>query len=463
MAAHQAGNKLSTLLPADVKHWLPMLEDITISPSFTTRMSVMTAHLEAEHEWTYISLDATLKICLKLKGQTSYRASASARNDAPFGDQLAWRRLLTVRGRSGAVLLLQPLQTEKSEHVLEALQETFTERQLSCVEYIATDSPSAKFYSLAKYTCPNLKGMMLDPIHLAIVYEYGHWNKRTPGSKTLRGILKKTCAVDDSVRLRLQMTLYDGDMSRPLDEAEAKYRDMILSMDMPAEETNAVLGGMDCETPLRSRLEFIQGVAAVCSRYSREVARKAAGPNKEIYKILFAACAPDRLEWLLNNVRVRRALPRQQLHSLPSGTSGNEALHAEINSWSRSTNTLHRSTLALKLRYYRYIEVSAHYLATHFPLAHIVSETVLLSKAASNSIWSDDDWMTWCSEQNTSGRQKKADLPLVKARQNEAALVRAWVKKRPAAQGSKVRKVKRTPLRVIRHHTLRSSGVKSKS
>ena len=104
---------------------------------------------------------------------------------------------MTVRGRSGAVLLLHPLPSEKSECIISAMEECFTAQQLNFVKYVATDSPSAKFHSDLKRLCPNLKAVMLDPVHLAIVYEYGHWNKRTPGSKALRSILKKTCAVGD--------------------------------------------------------------------------------------------------------------------------------------------------------------------------------------------------------------------------------------------------------------------------
>ena len=56
----------------------------------------------------------------------------------------------------------------------------------------------------------------------------------------------------------------------------------------------------------------------------------------------------------------------------PSGTASKEALRAEINSWSRSVNVMHRSTLALKLLYFRYIKMLTHYLLVQFPLSHVV-------------------------------------------------------------------------------------------
>ena len=437
-----------------------MLEDITNSPAYKKKMDMMTASLEQNDEWRYISMDATFKVCLKILGQESYRASANVRNDAPFPDDVAWRRLLTIRGRSGATLLLHPLPSESSEHLVEALKDNFTQSQLLSILYIATDSPSAKFFKQAKKVCPQLQAMTLDPIHLAIVYEYGFWNKKSSGSKMLRAILKKTSAVDPSIRADYWLPFYDGDMSRPLNAAESKYREMIWSQSMHVTEADKLLR-IDAEKPFYDRLEFIKCIAALCKRFDHEVIRKAPGPNKEIFKILWAACAPDRLEWLYNNIRLRHVLPRELLRLLPSGTASNEALHAEINSWSKTTNSLHRSALSLKLRYYLYIKRLSHYLASCFPLSHITTETVLLARSLHVSLWSDDEWKAWCSDQDSNSCRKKAFLPLVDAFTNEKSLVQAWLFKKPSAKRkNSVNQRKLTPLSVPRKHTMTTSGVK---
>ena len=120
-------------------------------------MHFMYCTLENNDEWHYISIDATLKICMKLAGQASYRASKVERNAAPFGDEVAWRKILTVRGRSGAVLLMTPLKSEKSEDVIAALRDSFTDRQLAMVRFISSDMPSPKFLEDAKAICPNLQ------------------------------------------------------------------------------------------------------------------------------------------------------------------------------------------------------------------------------------------------------------------------------------------------------------------
>ena len=121
---------------------------------------------------------------------------------------------------------------------------------------------------------------MLDPIHLAIVYECGFWNKKSSGSKQLRRILRKCIAVDASLDKNYWQLLYDGKMARPLGDAENKFRAMILDLSMSDREATQVLNQLDQDTPFLNRVEFIKSVAALCRIYKSEVTRKAAGPQQ---------------------------------------------------------------------------------------------------------------------------------------------------------------------------------------
>ena len=114
----------------------------------------------------------------------------------------------------------------------------------------------------------------------------------------------------------------------------------------------------------------------------------------------------------MNNIRSRRTMSRDYLQMLPTGTSGNESLHADINFWSRNTNALHRSTLALRSRYYSYIKLLMHHLAVKYPLSHIVTAQVLLGRSLHQSIWTEDECTAWCAEQKHAGSTRKASLPL---------------------------------------------------
>ncbi len=69
----------------------------------------------------------------------------------------------------------------------------------------------------------------------------------------------------------------------------------------------------------------------------RQVQKIAPGPNKSVCEILWCAAAAPRIEWYLNNTRQRHSMGIERLSLLPTGTTSNEALHAEINAWFRQT------------------------------------------------------------------------------------------------------------------------------
>ena len=69
LAALESGNKVSTLLPRNSAHWMPMIEDVASSTAFRAKMDHMSDTFTRQNEWYYISMDATLKLCMKLLGQ----------------------------------------------------------------------------------------------------------------------------------------------------------------------------------------------------------------------------------------------------------------------------------------------------------------------------------------------------------------------------------------------------------
>ena len=148
------------------------------------------------------------------------------------------------------------------------------------------------------------------------------------------------------------------------------------------------MANLDVAAPFRDLLAFITGIATICSLTQDEVYRKVAGANKEVFRVLWATCAPDRLEWLWSNVRLCHALPQVQLLFLPRGTSSNEASRAEISARLGTRKSLHRSTLRLKLRLMH--KLLTHHVATCYPFARVTSESAISSRACAGSTWSVD-------------------------------------------------------------------------
>ncbi len=81
---------------------------------------------------------------------------------------------------------------------------------LAEVQHISIDDPSGKLFESIRAVCPNVKSMCPDPVHLAIVYEYATWRKRTRGSTFLRRIMVKFTAYDPDTPGGVWGTPYTG-------------------------------------------------------------------------------------------------------------------------------------------------------------------------------------------------------------------------------------------------------------
>ena len=73
-------------------------------------------------------MDATVRMAMRIKGQGTYRDPKHVRDSFAVGDSEAKRRILTIRGRTGAVLTMVPIKSEGAEDVRECLSATLPEQ-----------------------------------------------------------------------------------------------------------------------------------------------------------------------------------------------------------------------------------------------------------------------------------------------------------------------------------------------
>eukprot|EP00439_Symbiodinium_sp_Y106_P058484 s676_g8.t1 len=474
----QRGCTLTSLLPTDVRHWWPLIEDVFNSPQIrqlhhdvtsflcsrdeykyisidaTIKCCVIedvfnspqirqlhhdvTSFLCSRDEYKYISIDATIKCCVSILGQASWRSNVVTRNEAPFDDVSAVRRVLTVRGRTGAVLGMFAIASEKAEEVAMALGSNLPLEGLRQVRMAAADNASRKLYLHLRRIMPGLESLCLDPIHLAITYErpaftvwYATWRKKTPGAVFLRKVLKKLIVVDATKSEGSWGGYFRGYEERPLSMLESRRRDLITSGTMVVTKAKRIVDRLDSEVPFGCRLEFIDALAALAAVFRHDMTRKVTGANVPLHHVL--KCPSERT-------------------LLPSGTSSNEALHSEVKSWFRQTQQMHQSTLQLKLRVLTLGKVLPHYGALRYPTLSQMSSGLVLARIVTASVWTEDTWKQWCD-----GREK-ADLPLQRDRSEEVKKVSDWVSKKPAGRNGLKRK--RTVFTVERSHKIRRQGVK---
>ena len=109
----------------------------------------------------------------------------------------------------------------------------------------------------------------------------------------------------------------------------------------------------------------------------------------------------------------------------------------------------------------QYRNLLTHHIDACYPFARVTSESVILSRALDKPTWSEEAVTAWCGEQGRAGVQLKAELPPVRSRDVEVALVQEWVRKKPAM--SKKQRIKRTPFSGKRQHQFVAVGVKKSS
>ena len=128
----------------------------------------------------------------------------------------------------------------------------------------------------------------MDPVHLAIVYEYSTWKKRTLGSRFLREIMVKFTVHDASLDADFWGEPYTGDNAIPLNKEEDIYRTYILGQSMHKTQAQRIRDTIDTTKPFYSRVEFLEAIAALCALHKEEVNRKVMSANKVIFRVLWS-------------------------------------------------------------------------------------------------------------------------------------------------------------------------------
>lgn len=97
-----------------------MIEDVFGSPAVRALEEQAMKDFFRWEELLCVSIDATMKCCLPVLGQAPWRASAATRAQAAFDDASSLRRVLTMRGRTGAVAIVKPIAGENAPDVCQA-------------------------------------------------------------------------------------------------------------------------------------------------------------------------------------------------------------------------------------------------------------------------------------------------------------------------------------------------------
>lgn len=452
--AVRASNELVNLFPVHTSSWWPLVEDVMSSPSVAKITEALVQEAVTHGEYTYLSIDGTFRVCLSLLGQAKFTASQEERDAQPFSDQESFYRVISVRGRSGAVLALQPSRSESAEELAQVLRLALPQEALVQTRHLASDNPSAKLFAAMSQLLPHLEGLSLDPTHGAMRYEQATNGRKTRGSQVLRGLLAKFSSYDPAIRSNIWGDMFTGLEERPLLPQEQRLQQDIQTGGMSARRARGVLTKVENLKVWPTRIQYIEALAALAATIGTELTRKIYGTKITVAKILYQLASPDKAEWLFNNLRYRHFLPHNVRTLLPSGTTSNEALHAELNSHFRQVQTLHRATLQLKLNIFRLAKLLSHNAALYSPTARQIPSSHLLARRLAVPVWTPRAWKEWVDQQRQNG---VVEPPLQAQRAQDKETIRKKTLKRP---GSQKRSRKRTPFTLQRETGIHRAGVK---
>ena len=196
--------------------------------------------------------------------------------------------------------------------------------------------------------------MCLDPVHLVIVYLHARGEKaHGPGVAFLLKIMNNFNKVDAAKPRDRWGPPIDGTNKVPFTAEEHYMRSQIEFGTLAACQAARVEENLRPEEPFSTRFEFISALAALTALNWDEVKYKChvriASKGATLAKVLWNAAGPERAGWYFNSQRFRHMLSPRMLPLLPSGTSGNESLHHEVNNWFRNSDGKYLQTLEVQL------------------------------------------------------------------------------------------------------------------
>ncbi|CAK0833401.1 unnamed protein product, partial [Prorocentrum cordatum] len=278
-----------------------------------------------------ISIDATYKVALKVSGQT--RAQK--------------HNVFSVIGYHGEVLGLAPGYAERPEAFAGAVERSVPPELRSRVEHVASDVVGRKVCEEMQKIPPNLQCVSLDPLHLAFSVDT-HTSKRrmrpTAVGLVMRAVLGKFSVADYA---RRREPFHWGTGAARASAQEQAFIERIRGGDMGHRRAKSILSDMDPNAPMQSREQFAMLMAAIARVYPE---RMDAQYDKGTLRAQFiAACAPDRAEFYMNNIRYRARLTPEENSSLGVGTTRNEQIHSCINANFRQLTRVDARTMKAEL------------------------------------------------------------------------------------------------------------------
>ena len=180
------GIMMATLMPSHGKTMWGIVEDLMTAPEIRAWRSTLQMHMLAAEEYQVLTLDGTMKICFAFMGQPKHAYTTRSVDSSAWTRDEETHKVLTVRGRTSAVLACVPIRDEASSDIVKALKHGLPDKGLQQVRFCCVDNASEELWRSLRSVMPNLQCICLDTQHLVMKHKSSNGHKQSPGSQILQ-------------------------------------------------------------------------------------------------------------------------------------------------------------------------------------------------------------------------------------------------------------------------------------
>jgi hypothetical protein len=246
-----------------------------------------------------------------------------------------------------------------------ACQEVMPEAARNSVKWIFTDAPDS--VSRSNDIFPALQGVAEDAIHFVFRVEECFGEKRTPLSIDLLLLQQK-------FRVPAAGDVYNGEP--PQAGAEGEW---IAEAMQQRIEPDRDLKAYSLE-PYSSHQQYIDDVVDLTLKHAADMRRKNRKGNS-VRQIMQNGASYKHFAYLLNGSRIQSTLTQQEQKMLAWGTTGNEALHAQLKRSQTSIIQQHRERVPQSMKAFCLGRLLAHNAAAYHPTVAQHPQSYLLCVA----------------------------------------------------------------------------------
>jgi len=220
-----------------------------------------------------------------------------------------------------------------------------------------------------------------------------------------------------------------------MDALDELHASQTLDHSMNLTRAARILDGIDPDTPWRSVSDWVEALAAHSAVHRSEIGRRSHAAGVPLRRLICNAARPTRAQWLFNNLRLLHDLPRNARSLVASGTTANEAFHAEINTWTRNAGEVYRETVELQMSIAVLGKLLSHTSALARPTLRQLRPAEILARQVAVLRIPPESWLRHCEVGSQGGASlTRARLPLQLSRGRLRRRLWSWARTRPSEQ-----------------------------